>query len=280
MECDTAKFRFFPSLLRAYKNLTQMLTYDHITPLLQSDEISATDCQLSWPAETHAVKYATTNDIFDLFVHSHRVRTDLENEIGFGSPDVVLVFREWEERVSPHLEFRGFVSDNQLNALSQYDFRFAYDDVLLNKDKILETIQRYSENAVRPRFRDNEFFPNGQYVVNFLVILNEGEIKETKVIEMNRFDVTTGGSLFAGDEDAEVLFGRTTFEFRVVQQWAMKPKAFHFWLTANSKDFRRQCFEAILDERPREERYRPSLSTQTKNERESTTGDGSGFHIT
>jgi hypothetical protein len=252
MECGSAKSRFLDSLLSAYKSMTKFLTDDQVTSLSQTDEILATDCQLSWSAETAALKCATAGDVFDLLTHSYRILTDLEAEIAFASPDVVLVFREWEDRACPHLEFRGFVFANQLTALSQYDFRFAYDDVLLNRDKILDGITQYFESAVRPRFVDNALFPNGQYVVDFVVIMREGAIEEVKVIEMNRFNITTGGSLFDWDEDGDVLFGRKPFEFRVVQRWAMKPKDFHYWMVPDFRDLRRHCYEVILDERNRE----------------------------
>jgi hypothetical protein len=248
MESPISKARFFQSLLTNYRKLCASLKPGDIATLFQTETISVTDCQLSWAAEMEALKCASADDIFDLFAHSDRILKDLEAEIGFTSPDLVFVLREWEERASPHLEFRGFVTNNQLRAVSQYDFRFAYDDILKHKEQILEHIQRYFASRVQPRFDGNNLYEGGNYSVDFLVILGESGVQDIKVIEMNRFDVTTGGSLFDWDEDRDVLFGRKPFEFRVVQPWAMKPKDFHYWLVGDFAELKEQCHRAILTE--------------------------------
>jgi hypothetical protein len=80
-------------------------------------------------------------------------------------------------------------------------------------------------------------------------MLKGQEVTGVKVIEMNRFNETTGGGLFDWDNDQDVLFGRKPFEFRVLEKPAMQPQHFQYWIARDFKDIRKVCRETILNER-------------------------------
>jgi hypothetical protein len=86
-------------------------------------------------------------------------------------------------------------------------------------------------------------------------MLDGQEVSALKVIEMNRFNETTGGGLFDWDNDRDVLFGRKPFESRVSSPRATGNAATAFSVldrpgrfVQDFKDMRKLCRETILNE--------------------------------
>jgi hypothetical protein len=62
-----------------------------------------------------------------LFYHSDKIKNDLETALKFPKLwDVEIIVREFNPHVQLENEYRGFVYENQLNALSQYDIKVKF----------------------------------------------------------------------------------------------------------------------------------------------------------
>ena len=73
---------------------------------------------------TKSMKISNATEAIKTLLKSSRIFQDLSRVERFGeNAKAKIVFREWNENVvdRPHMEFRGFVYKNSLNALSQYD---------------------------------------------------------------------------------------------------------------------------------------------------------------
>lgn len=115
-----------------------------------------------------------------------------------------VVLRKWEPLLDPEFEFRGFVHNKQLTALSQYNHYAYFPEIVERKEELQEAITSYWEASVRAKVEAPS------YVVDFAV-LTDGRVC---VVELNPFAKTTGGALFSWKGDEAVLHNGP-FEFRV-----------------------------------------------------------------
>lgn len=74
-------------------------------------------------ASTSAMRVCSGSEAIDLLLESSRVNQDLSRveEFGLNNATAAVVVRKWNQNVVTrnHMEFRGFVYNNQLNAVSQ-----------------------------------------------------------------------------------------------------------------------------------------------------------------
>jgi hypothetical protein len=163
-------------------------------------------------------------EIFDLLSHSERVLADLAR----GGTEFALALRQWEPRLQFHLEFRSFVCQNRLTAISQCENRAFYPDINENKGLILNAIRSCFEEKIRPAFECKGIFPNDSYVADFAILLSKRDRRvngaEAILVEINRFNQDAGAFLFHWTEDFEVLTGVRPFEFRMAS-----PEQFADW---------------------------------------------------
>jgi len=117
-----------------------------------------------------------------------------------------VIIREWVDLPIAY-EFRTFVSQKKINAISQYFDNCYFDQVLQNKKIILSLILSLWEKA-----SEKISFQNG--IIDFGITSNLNHIY---IIECNPFDQMTGGALFDYFTDWEVITGRAEFEFRVIE---------------------------------------------------------------
>mmetsp|Transcript_11715 Transcript_11715/g.18454 ORF Transcript_11715/g.18454 Transcript_11715/m.18454 type:complete len:412 (+) Transcript_11715:29-1264(+) len=161
-------------------------------------------------ANTFCMRVVQASDAIDLLLESTRVAEDLSRVADFGLDKVVasVVVREWNENIvhRNHMEFRGFVYQNQLNAVSQYDDITFYPDIYSNKEDIGDRILEFFNEKIRDKLSSIE-----SYVIDFFVDDNE-----IFVIELNPFHNGAGACLFSWRENRE-LFMNGPYEFRVVE---------------------------------------------------------------
>jgi len=70
------------------------------------------------------LKVKNGNEALQLFYHSEKIKNDLEIALKYKKYwKVELVVREFNEQVHLENEYRGFVFENQLTVLSQYDIK-------------------------------------------------------------------------------------------------------------------------------------------------------------
>lgn len=165
-------------------------------------------------AAFQALKMKSADDVIDCCVRSERVYQDLLLALSLPSR-----FREnWIVRqfvdIDVDMEFRGFVHQQRLTALSQYNYLIFSQRLAANKDFYLQTIICFFEKNIKPRLSD--FVKH--YIIDFAVCENGAKVW---VIEINPFLNTTDAALFSWEHERHLLeHSRDHVEFRVVE----KPK--------------------------------------------------------
>ena len=164
-----------------------------------------------------------------MLLSSERVYSDMLDWLWFGEPEQV-VLREWEPELSVDFEFRCYVKDGRLNAISQYDHYCKYDHLFPRKAEL--------ERRIRALW--SEIHPHvgaSSYGMDFGYLPEQDRLV---MIELSPFLRCTGAhcsrqvtdarlsappsSTFAlvcrwsNEHDNTVLHGRRPFEFRLVQQ--------------------------------------------------------------
>jgi hypothetical protein len=108
------------------------------------------------------------------------------------------IVREWVD-IEPDMEFRGFVCNGQLNALSQYNFIFYSERLEQTKDLLPYRIKQFHDTLIFPKLKERFT----QYVVDFAVI---GEkLDRILVIELNPFLESTNAALFSWRDERKIL---------------------------------------------------------------------------
>lgn len=117
-----------------------------------------------------------------------------------------LVFREWDDRIPSNqaYEFRGFVNNNTLNAVTQYNSDTFFPEVVETKDILSNRIQTYFSEI-------SSLIPHHNYVIDFILFPNG----ENKIIEINPFATNAGTGLFSWENDKDLIMNGP-FEFRVL----------------------------------------------------------------
>lgn len=153
----------------------------------------------------------SAHEVIQNFVNSERVFNDMR--LALEHPDRFkqnFVVREWVA-MSPDMEFRGFVKDGKLNALSQYNHPVMWPRVVENHERLVEQIREFFYSRVAPKL-EHHF---KEYVVDFAVC---GEkLDQIWVIELNPFAFTTDACLFSWQYERE-LFENGPFQFRYRDQ--------------------------------------------------------------
>jgi len=192
-------------------------------------------------------------DAIDLLLSSERIYVDILQAFDAsaeGIPeskrcswDLELCVRKWETNLREDLEFRGFVKNYELIALSQYNTFVSYPNVVSNKSNIENVIRKFFKEKVKSCLQSLHM-PNT--VVDFAILVEvEGNFSRSSqrlsprlpfsasslassrvvVIELNPFNKRTGGALFTwlSDNELEVTEGITVddVDFRLVDELAL-----------------------------------------------------------
>mmetsp|Transcript_9499 Transcript_9499/g.10498 ORF Transcript_9499/g.10498 Transcript_9499/m.10498 type:complete len:378 (-) Transcript_9499:58-1191(-) len=160
-----------------------------------------------------------------LLGQSRRVREDLmgiHKLLQYGL-STCIVLRAWDDVLveHPEREFRGFVCNNKLNALSQYDYLTCYESLVTKKDHLQQVVKSAFEKHFKQALSNHE-----NYVIDFYVDNNDN----VYIIELNSFESWTGGCLFSWSKDIDVIVNGP-LEFRLVtkdapkhEHWGMIPR--------------------------------------------------------
>jgi hypothetical protein len=129
-----------------------------------------------------------------------------------------IIIREWNSLLDPSMEFRCFVYQSNLTAISQYNhyckFYHLQNDLIIQQIKF--TIINYWERKIKPLLD-----PFKEKYSNYIIDLGLIEDKlsnelECIVIELNPFATSTGASLFHWSGDINQLTGQLNdIEIRV-----------------------------------------------------------------
>ena len=148
------------------------------------------------------MRVSNGKEAMSLLLTSERVFTDLHDWILYGEPEQI-VLREFDENLTMDYEFRAFINNNKINALSQYDHYSIFPYVEEKKEKIQEKIFE-KWNEVHP------FVGQKSYVMDFIY---HPDTNSVSIIEISPFLQCTGAALFSWNETRDIL-ENGPFEFR------------------------------------------------------------------
>eukprot|EP00808_Paulinella_micropora_P007680 g61255.t1 len=165
----------------------------------------------------------------DLFLRSERICADMNLAMQHERWEENWIVRKWTD-IDVGLEFRGFVHDGQLTALSQYNYLCYFPYVHRQQARISHTLQAYFQEHIRARLRTL-----GSYVVDFALVAKEaaaaashplsapaGNLAQSgsvpcanhaaapknltpMVIELNPFLESTDGCMFSWQRERQLL---------------------------------------------------------------------------
>lgn len=117
------------------------------------------------------------------------------------------MIREWIDNLKAEEEFRGFVYNNKLTALSQYCY-YQYFKNLANEKERYEALLLKFFNSLPANL-----FGKENFIIDFAVDLENDRVW---IIEINPFFKDTSGCLFDWGKDKQILHGEKPYEFRVL----------------------------------------------------------------
>ncbi|MDP2438635.1 MAG: ATP-grasp domain-containing protein [archaeon] len=161
-----------------------------------------------------ALRLCTAEEVLDCFLTSDRVcEDDIPLALSFPHKwSQHIVLREWVD-IPTEGEFRAFVFDGKLTAVSQY-FVGAYFESLVQQQARVQALIRSFFDTIRPLIQVSP----AEYVLDLAVDMSTERVY---VIELNPFGkpdgLGTGTCLFKKNDPADlaVLFGESPFQFRV-----------------------------------------------------------------
>jgi hypothetical protein len=113
--------------------------------------------------------------------------------------------RQWVA-IDVSMEFRGFVNNGRLNALSQYNHLCYFPELRRHRDRIGASISRFFNESISPCLSGH--FES--YVIDFAMTgFDESRpgVERLWVIELNPFMETTDGCLFSWQHERHLLEG-------------------------------------------------------------------------
>jgi len=164
---------------------------------------------------TEALRIKSGEEAVDLLVNSKRIQGDLERYLAMEEQGFNVVVREFAN-FEVELEFRGFVFDKKLTAITQYNQFCYFPRVVQNKDYLLQVMSDFTENEVIASV------PLDSFVIDYMLVSetpDQGVYSNLKVyvVEINPFAEFAGEGLFSWVTEKGILKGKEPFEFRVVE---------------------------------------------------------------
>lgn len=178
------------------------------------DMDAACNCQMRafFEVGMQALRVRDAAAAMELLLSSERVHTDLQDAlVADALGEIKVAIRAWEPRLRQEFEFRAFVREGTLTAISQYNPYCCYPEQVAARDELCATIEEYWRTAVAPLLAPCY----ASYVVD-VAILAGGECR---VIELNPYEPQTGGGLFNWkDPDDLALLERGPLTLRLATQ--------------------------------------------------------------
>jgi hypothetical protein len=142
------------------------------------------------------LKIKNGNEALNLLLTSERVYADMIDWLNFGEPEQI-VLREWEPELTTEYEFRAFVYNNKMTAISQYDHYTAYPTLQDEKEDI--------KKAILASWKElHSSVGECTYVADFAYLASS---KTAKLVELSPFLDVTGPALFNWERDKRLLQG-------------------------------------------------------------------------
>jgi hypothetical protein len=176
-------------------------------------------------AQIQSLKITTADEALELLTRSERVFEDLESILAVVKDwNVYICVRKWLNFPISN-EFRGFVYQRRLVALSQYFDVFHLPNLEQNSDVISTKVLEFFD-TIKDKIpyddcvMDFAIVPNGD--VDFINMVSgkiETENSRVMCIEFNPYNRFTSGCMFQWDKDKDILFSTDKeLEFRFIDR--------------------------------------------------------------
>ena len=166
------------------------------------------DMRALWYTLFMGLKVESGQEAVELLIRSERVYQDLLALPSTGP--LQLVIRTWSN-IDPEREFRAFVYNGALTAISQYNEYIFVPDLISQRCEIKQAITQFFEK-IKP------FLPSALSCIMDLAVSQD--MQNVLLVELNPFSKQTGAALFNWNRDWSVLTDSTTLdpEFRLVER--------------------------------------------------------------
>jgi hypothetical protein len=178
-------------------------------------------------ASMELLRMYSCEQVLSIFSQSERIWHDMELALAPKNPEQEMA---WEESIAvrkwvniePDMEFRCFVYNGRLTAISQYRHLVHFPRLVANQDPLLKAMVAFFD-VVRPNLFGS--FPEDDYILDLAVELqpgcdgegilghepfqNEAEptIKKIWIVEVNPFYETTDGCMYSWKHDWGIISG-------------------------------------------------------------------------
>ncbi|KAH3755995.1 cell division cycle protein 123-like [Pelomyxa schiedti] len=146
----------------------------------------------------HAMAINWGIEAVQILACSQRVHEDLSQwlQVNPGLFKMNVLVRKWEQ-IDPSMEFRVFVHNGMLTAITQYLHSCFFESLVSEKQHIKEKIVQFFDQVLKDKLR-----PLYKSYVIDLYIRDSGEVR---VIEINPFWNKTSSALFGWDKDRDII---------------------------------------------------------------------------
>jgi hypothetical protein len=200
------------SLLSLYNtNLSKILLEPHLD---DANSIENRKLRAIHLAQTLALRCDSVDDVMSRLLSSERVYTDLLLALDAADEDqndiwgTYLALRSWNKELNSEMEFRCFIYQGQLVAISQYNHYIMLPYLQGKEEYLRDKIFNYWKLYVSDKLHQNNY---DSYVCD-IAILNSGDCI---VIELNPYATSTGGSMLDWTSDHDILHGYKNDEAKV-----------------------------------------------------------------
>lgn len=177
------------------------------------------------------MRVSTANEVLALLTSSERVAIDLSRALDAFAEDPSswrqhICLRAWERRIQDRFEFRCFVHENRLTAISQYNTYVCIDE-LADDTGFRQTVFARLVEEWKRNFQ-HVLSEIGSYVCDLAYCR---ETDDVLLIELNPPEPTTGSGLFDWQRDVHILTGEGHTAARVnrgVEEQKQHSSSAHF----------------------------------------------------
>lgn len=195
--------------------------------------------------KVNLLKAKSGKEVMSLLLSSERVHSDMLDWLWFGEPEQV-VLRGWKKEISVDYEFRCYVFNGKLCAISQYDHYCCYPYLYPRKAEFEAKIKKLWANI-------HSHVGVDAYCMDFCYLPSRDDFV---LIELSPFLPCTGAHAFrwTNKNDNAILHGIQPFEFRLIEsttadfdimvesgwekRWRTEGDQPHFWQVYETKETR------------------------------------------
>jgi len=177
----------------------QFLLKNSADKSLNEKMIDISDMQMKW------LRCTTAQQVMNLLLTSERIFTDLNLALDClqtskkDNWSTSIILRDWQPELRQDLEFRVFVFNNKVTAISQYNHYCKFPSLTEKNpplDDIYTLLTKFA-NSIHPLVKEDK------YILDLAIIHNK-----VFIVELNPFDKTTGPGLFSWVNDNDLLSGK------------------------------------------------------------------------